>query len=102
MHKGRLVEARPRGPAAPKDRLYLVSVSGLSELRAAYDALSRMGFYNLNPDPIRDLQASHVGDLFERDGSNLTSVLAPLESHEPESKNVSRNIWPAEYRASRV
>ena len=37
-----------------------------------------MGFYSLNPDKIRDLQAPDPGDLLIRDGSNLASVLARL------------------------
>jgi hypothetical protein len=41
-------------PAALKDRLYLVNVSGVPRFRPVYDALSRMGFYSLNPDRIRD------------------------------------------------
>ena len=61
-------------PAAATDRLYLVNASGLPEFRPVYDALSRMGFYNLNPDKIRELQAPHPGDVLARDGSNLTSV----------------------------
>ena len=65
-------------PAAVTDRLYLVNASGLPEFRPVYDALSCMGFYSLNLDKIRDLQAPDPGDLLIRDGSNLTSVLARL------------------------
>ena len=65
-------------PAAATDRLYLVNASGLPEFRPVYDALSRMGFYNLNPDKIRDLQDPDPGDMLLRDGSNLTSVLSQL------------------------
>ena len=65
-------------PAAATDRLYLVNASGLSEFRPVYDAFSRMGFYSLNPDSIRDLQDPNPGDVLLRDGSNLTSVLAQL------------------------
>ena len=67
-------------PAASKDRLYLVNASGLPEFRAVYDAFSRMGFYNLNPDKIRELQDPDPGELLIRDGSNLASVLAQLSS----------------------
>ena len=49
-------------PAAVTDRLYLVNASGLTEFRAVYEAFSRMGFYSLNPDKIRDLQAPDPGD----------------------------------------
>ena len=65
-------------PAAATDRLYLVNASGLPEFRPVYDAFSRMGFYNLNPDKIRDLQDPDPGDVLMRDGGNLTSVLTQL------------------------
>ena len=65
-------------PAAANDRLFLVHASGLEEFRPVYEAFSRMGFYNLNPDKIRDLQVPDPGDLLSRDGSNLASVLAQL------------------------
>ena len=67
-------------PAAASDRLYLVNASGLSEFRPVYDAFSRMGFYNLNPDIIRDLQDPDLGDMLIQDGSNLTSVFNQLPS----------------------
>ena len=66
-------------PAAANDRLYLVNVSGFSEFRPLYDALTHMGFYNLNPDRIRDLQSADVGEVLRRDGVNLASVLGRLE-----------------------
>ena len=65
-------------PATAPDRLYLVNASGLPEFRPVYEAFSRMGFYSLNPDEIRALQAPDPGDLLIRDGSNLASVLAQL------------------------
>lgn len=65
-------------PAVSRDRLYLVNVSGLPPFRPAYDALSRMGFYSLNPDRIRDFQPPDSGEILARDGSNLTSVLRQL------------------------
>ena len=65
-------------PAAAKDRLFLVHASGLEEFRPVYEAFSQMGFYSLNPDKLRDLQAPDPGDLLIRDGSNLASVLGQL------------------------
>lgn len=62
------------------DRLFLTLVSGLSEFRLVYDALSRMGFYNLNPEKIRELQEPDAGELLARDGSNIASVLRRLRS----------------------
>ena len=65
-------------PTAAKDRLYLVNASGLKEFRPVYEAFSRMGFYSLNLDKIKDLQAPDPGDLLTRDGSNLASVFKQL------------------------
>lgn len=65
-------------PAAITDRLYLINASGLPEFRPVYDAFSQMGFYNFNPDKIRDLQDPGPGDILLRDGSNLTSVFKQL------------------------
>ncbi len=73
----------PRPPAAA-DRLYLVNASGFPEFRPVYDALSRMGFYNLNPQKIRALQPPDPGELLERDGSNLASVVDLLARRHPE------------------
>ena len=73
-------------PAAVNDRLYLVNASGLPEFRPVYDAFSRIGFYNLNPDIIRDLQYPASGDMLMQDGSNLTSVFKQLSS------DVKKNI----------
>ena len=65
-------------PAAATDRLYLVNASGLPEFRPVYDAFSRMGFYNFNPDKIRDLQDPDPRDMLSRDGSNITSIFNQL------------------------
>jgi predicted ATPase len=74
------------------DRLYLVSASGLTAFRPVYEALSRMGFYSLNPDRIRDLQSPDAGELLARDGSNITSVLAQLKKN-----NRNRKLRIEEY-----
>lgn len=66
-------------PAAIADRLYLVNVSGTPEFNSVYESLSQMGFYNLNPDKIRDLQSPDAGDRLSRDGSNIASVIKRLE-----------------------
>ncbi len=82
VENGRVVRSTlSPAPSAARDRLYLVSVSGVDEFRPLYDALSGMGFYSLNPEAIRDLQSPDPGELLKRDGSNLASVLANLESH---------------------
>ena len=65
-------------PAATKDRLYLINASGLKEFRPVYEAFSRMGFYSLSLDKIKDLQVPDPGDMLTRDGSNLASVFKQL------------------------
>jgi predicted ATPase len=93
-------------PPALPDRLYLVNAGGLAQFRPVYDALSAMGFYNLNPDRIRDLQSPDPGTLLARDGSNLSSVLGQLRDHRPEAKsrvegylaNVTSNITGVDVR----
>jgi predicted ATPase len=66
-------------PPASRDRLYLVAAAGLQVFRPIYDALSHMGFYNLNPAEIREFQPPDPGRVLKRDGSNLASVLDVLE-----------------------
>ncbi len=73
-------------PAPAADRLYLVSMSGIGAFRPLYDALAGMGFYNLNPESIRDLQAPDPGELLNRDGGNIASVLEALSRRAPDLK----------------
>lgn len=77
-------------PPASADRLYLVNAAGLPGFRAAFDALSRMGFYNVSPERIRALQAPDNGELLRRDGSNLASVVARLDR--PENTAIKARI----------
>ena len=93
VESGRVVHStlRPPPPAAA-DRLYLVNVSGVDVFRPVYDALVGMGFYNLNPDAIRDLQAPDPGDLLKRDGGNAASVLARLGARSRIKKTVEQYL----------
>lgn len=70
-----------RLPAVVSDRLYLVSASNVAAFRPVYDALTAMGFYNLSPAKIRDLQQPDAGTLLRREGDNLASVLGHLAQH---------------------
>jgi predicted ATPase len=81
-----LTSSLPVGPAAVKDRLYLVNLSGAPEFRPLYDALSSMGFYNLNPDVLREFTPPDPGERLARDGVNLPSVLAKIDSTTPRVK----------------
>jgi len=86
VRNGKATSSASFYPPASPDRLYLVNASGLPEFVPIYDALSRMGFYSLNPARIRDLQAPDAGDLLQRDGSNIASVLARLATYDKEAK----------------
>lgn len=70
------------------DRLYLTLASALPEFRPLYDGLSHMGFYNLNPERIRDLQDPDPGELLLRDGRNIASVIRRLKS----DRNIAERI----------
>jgi predicted ATPase len=73
-------------PKAAKDRLYLVTASGLPQFEDAYDALLSMGFYNLSPEQMKEVQSPDAGELLRRDGSNIASVVARLAEDEPSLK----------------
>ena len=71
-------------PAITSDRLALVSLSGMPAYRAVFDALTAMGFYNLNPKLMRDLQRPQDGRLLKPVGENIASVIAHLERAAPD------------------
>jgi predicted ATPase len=66
-------------PAALPDRLFLVAASGLAEFRPAFDALSRIEVYNLNPNEIKTMQKPDPGELLRREGGNIASVFQNLD-----------------------
>ena len=98
-NRARWRETTQPGPAAAIDRLYLVNASGLPAFRPVYEALSRMGFYSLNPDSMRDLQSPDAGDLLARDGSHIASVLAQLKKNNPTEKSGSRSTCQESFPA---
>jgi len=67
------------------DRLFLGF--GIDVFRHLRKGIADMGFYSLNPDRIRDLQAPDAGDLLSRDGANLASVLGRLQRTRPDLKD---------------
>ncbi len=79
-------------PVPSTDRLYLVTASGLEAFRPLFDALSTMGFYNIQPERIRELQPPDKGELLNRDGSNLASVVRRLQSDAPSSLDRVRDF----------
>ena len=72
-------------PLTQTDRLYLLPASSHAVFRPIYDALAGMGFYNLDPGRIRDLQSFAPSDVLDGDGGNLASVFGALKSRHPSS-----------------
>ena len=86
LEKGRLVKSSEGTfPAVTSDRLALMSASGLAAFRPAYDALTGMGFYNLNPKLIRELQKPQDGRLLKQAGENIASVIGHLARTNPDA-----------------
>lgn len=86
LEKGRLIKSSEETfPAVTSDRLALMSASGLAAFRPAYDALTGMGFYNLNPKLIRELQKPQDGRLLKQAGENIASVIGHLARTNPEA-----------------
>lgn len=70
-------------PLVTADRLALVAASGLAAFRPVFDALASMGFYNLNPRLMRELQKPQEGRLLKPTGENIASVIGHLERVAP-------------------
>jgi predicted ATPase len=83
---GHLSASEKTMPKAVQDRLYLVVASGIPAFREVYDSLSSMGFYNLNPEAMKELQPPDAGELLHRDGDNIASVIARLAGEAPPDK----------------
>lgn len=78
--KGKLKDSSEQTfPSVTADRLALVAVSGLTAFRPVFDALTAMGFYNLNPRLMRELQKPQDGRLLRSAGENIASVVGHLE-----------------------
>ena len=73
-------------PVSTPDRLALVNAAGLPPFRPVFDALTAMGFYNLNPTVIRDLQKPQDGSSLKPVGENVASVISYLERYAPADK----------------
>lgn len=73
-------------PLVAGDQLYLLRASSAPAFRPIFEGLSRMGFYNLNPDAIRELQTPAPGEVLKRDGANLASVLEFLGDKVPDAR----------------
>lgn len=92
LERGELIaSSETTFPALTSDRLALVSASGIAAFRPVFDALTAMGFYNLNPKLIRDLQKPQDGRLLKPAGENIASVIGHLEHTAPEAMIVIRD-----------
>lgn len=80
VERGKLRDSSEQSfPAMTSDRLALVAASGLAVFRPVFDALASMGFYNLNPKLMRELQKPQEGRLLKPAGENIASVIGHLE-----------------------
>jgi len=77
-------------PAVTSDRLALVAASGLTAFRPVFDALTAMGFYNLNPKVMRELQKPQDGRLLKPVGENIASVIGHLQRVAPDRLTLIR------------
>ena len=81
IKKGIVSSCSLHSPPKPSlDRLYLVSASGLSEFRPVYDALSSMGFYNIQPDKVKNLQFPEAGTLLACAAPSFDQLLRSVAS----------------------
>jgi predicted ATPase len=85
VREGEVAEASKENmPPAADDRLYLVNAAGLPDFRGVYDGLLAMGFYNVNPEAMKELQSPDAKELLRHDGANIASVIARLEKDQPD------------------
>ena len=83
IREGQVSASFPNPPPVSTDRLYLLAASGIEAFRPTYDALSRMGFYNLLPESIAAAQPPDPGTVLRSDGGNLVRVISRMEDRAP-------------------
>ncbi|WP_368641906.1 AAA family ATPase [Castellaniella ginsengisoli] len=89
INKGQLRDSSETTfPSITADRLALVAASGFTAFRPVFDALTAMGFYNLNPALMRELQKPQDGRLLKPVGENIASVIGHLERVAPERMEI--------------
>lgn len=94
-------------PSVTSDRLALVAASGFTAFRPVFDALTAMGFYNLNPKVMRELQKPQDGRLLKPVGENIASVISHLQRVAPDQlavikeylQSVASNVQGLERKA---
>lgn len=78
-----LSEIRP--PSVKANALALPLLSGEPAFSQIFQLLSNIGYYSLNLDRVRELQSTDPGNLLNRDGSNLASVIRNTAEHSPDT-----------------
>ncbi|MDN4615141.1 AAA family ATPase [Leifsonia sp. F6_8S_P_1B] len=68
-----------------RNSLALSVIGGLTEYEEVAVGLRDFGFYNFNPNHVRDLQSPDMGEILTEDGSNLASVIRRLREMSPRS-----------------
>jgi predicted ATPase len=107
VERGQVIESSEATlPALTKDRLALVALSGLQSFRPIFDALTTMGFYNLNPKLMRELQKPQEGRLLKAAGENIASVIGHLERVNPDAikliEDYLQTVVPTVHAVKRV
>lgn len=88
VRQNRLEESSVEPLPDPRDdRLFLTAASAFPVFAGVYEVLTAMGFYNLNPAPMRELRRPDSGDRLHRDGSNIASVVARIMEHSPDTSD---------------
>lgn len=61
------------------DRLALPLLSAVPEFRPVFNFLTRMRFYSIAPERVREIQDPDAGAILRRDGSNAAAILREMK-----------------------
>jgi predicted ATPase len=80
------------------DRFFLTTLSALENFRQLFDLLSRISTYNISPNIVRASQPPDSGEILDREGHNISSVIRRLSQYQINSleriKEYLRRIVP--------
>lgn len=72
-------------PPRSQDRLFLMSLAGLPNVRPAYDMLASLAFYNPNPAAMKAPRPSESVHRLLADGANIATVLRSMRERAPDA-----------------
>ncbi|MBM4078735.1 MAG: chromosome segregation protein SMC [Planctomycetes bacterium] len=72
-------------PSTDATRLTFPAIGGQREFAPVFQLLTRMRFYTMSPDALRELQKPDEGSDLKSDGSNLASVVRELSRSSPKA-----------------